>query len=154
VDKLVAVLVAEGHYDEAEKLARETLDTRRRILGPEHPKTLQSMVNLAYALKRLGRYAEQENLLRQALDIQRRVLGPQDPDRAVSAYNLACIAARGGRRDEAISLLGESVDHGMPSYVAAAMPGDSDLVTLHGDPRFEALVTRAKERAAAARKPN
>jgi len=154
VDKLVTVLVAEGHYDEAEKLARETLETRRRILGPEHPKTLQSMVNLAYALKRLGRYAEQENLLRQALDIQRRVLGPQDPDRAVSAYNLACIAARGGRRDEAISLLGESVDHGMPSYVAAAMPGDSDLVTLHGDPRFEALVTRAKERAAAARKPN
>ena len=154
VDKLVAVLVAEGHYDEAEKLARETLDTRRRILGPEHPKTLQSMVNLAYALKRLGRYAEQENLLKQVLDIQRRVLGPQDPDRAVSAYNLACIAARGGRRDEAISLLGESVDHGMPSYVAAAMPRDSDLVTLHGDPRFEALVARANELAAAARKPN
>src|SRR6202041_2923719 len=89
-----------------------------------------------------------------ALDIQRRVLGAEDPDRAVSDYTLACIAARGGRRDEAISLLGESVDHGMPSYVAAAMPGDSDLVTLHGDPRFEALVTRAKERAASARKPN
>jgi serine/threonine protein kinase/tetratricopeptide (TPR) repeat protein len=154
VDKLVAVLVAEGHYDEAEKLARETLDTRRRILGPEHPKTLQSVINLAYALKRLGRYAEQENLLKQVLDIQRRVLGPQDPDRAVSAYNLACIAARGGRRDEAISLLGESVDHGMPSYVAAAMPKDGDLVSLHGDSRFEALVTRAKERAAAAQHPH
>jgi hypothetical protein len=46
------------------------------------------------------------------------------------------------------------VDHGMPPFVAAVMPRDSDLASLHDDPRFQALVSRAKERAAAARKPN
>jgi serine/threonine protein kinase/tetratricopeptide (TPR) repeat protein len=144
----------EGRYAEAEKLERETLEITRRVLGPEHPKTLMSMIDLAYVLKRLGRTAEQEDLSRQALDIQRRVLGPEDPSRGLLAYNVACIAARGGRRDEALSLLSESVDHGMPPFVAAAMPKDNDLVSLHGDPRFEAIVSRAKERAAAARKPN
>jgi eukaryotic-like serine/threonine-protein kinase len=144
----------EGRYAEAEKLERETLEITRRVLGPEHPKTLMSMIDLAYVLKRLGRTAEQEDLLRQALDIQRRILGPEDPSRGLLAYNVACIAARGGRRDEALSLLSESVDHGMPPFVAAAMPKDNDLVSLHGDPRFEAIVSRAKERAAAARKPN
>jgi hypothetical protein len=34
------------------------------------------------------------------------------------------------------------------------MPKDGDLVSLHGDSRFEALVTRAKERAAAAQHPH
>jgi serine/threonine protein kinase/tetratricopeptide (TPR) repeat protein len=144
----------EGRYAEAEKLERETLEITRRVLGPEHPKTLMSMIDLAYVLKRLGRTAEQEDLSRQALDIQRRVLGPEDPSRGLLAYNVACIAARGGRRDEALSLLSESVDHGMPPFVAAAMPKDNDLVSLHGDPRFEAIVSRAKERAAVARKPN
>jgi eukaryotic-like serine/threonine-protein kinase len=147
-------LAFEGQYAEAEKLVRESFEIRRRIFGPEHPQTLLSMINLAYALKRLGRTAEQEELLRQALDIQRRVLGPEDPSRGLLAYNLACVTARGGRRDEALSLLSESIDHGMPPFAAAAMPKDNDLVSLHGDPRFEALVSRAKERAAAARKPN
>jgi eukaryotic-like serine/threonine-protein kinase len=147
-------LTFEGQYAEGEKLDRETLEIRRRVLGPEHPKTLFSMIDLAYALKRLGRTAEQEELLRQALEIQRRILGPDDPARGLLAYNVACIAAREGRRDEALSLLSESVDHGMPPFVAAVMPRDSDLISLHGDPQFETLVSRAKERAAAARKPN
>jgi eukaryotic-like serine/threonine-protein kinase len=153
-DSVSEALAFEGQYAEAEKMGRETLEIRRRIFGPEHPQTLVSMVALAYALKRLGRTAEQEELLRQALEIQRRVLGPDDPARGLLAYNVACIAAREGRRDEALSLLSESIDHGMPPFAAAAMPRDGDLVSLHGDPRFEALVSRAEERAAAGRKPN
>jgi eukaryotic-like serine/threonine-protein kinase len=153
-DSVSEALAFEGQYAEAEKMSRETLEIRRRIFGPEHPQTLVSMVALAYALKRLGRTAEQEELLRQALEIQRRVLGPDDPARGLLAYNVACIAAREGRRDEALSLLSESIEHGMPPFVAAAMPRDGDLVSLHGDPRFEALVSRAEERAAAGRKPN
>ena len=153
-DSVAEALAFEGQYAEGEKMSRETLEIRRRIFGPEHPLTLTSMINLAYALKRLGRTAEQEQLLRQALEIQRRSLGPDDPARGLLAYNVACIAAREGHRDEAISLLSESVDHGMPPFVAAVMQRDSDLASLHDDPRFQALVSRAKERAAAARKPN
>jgi len=37
----------EGHYSEAEKLGQQALESKRRILGPEHPDTLWSMVILA-----------------------------------------------------------------------------------------------------------
>lgn len=40
-------LAAEGRYDEAEKLSRETLESRLRILGPNHPDTAESEYNLA-----------------------------------------------------------------------------------------------------------
>ena len=37
MNNLALVLDDEGHYAEAEKLDRETLDVMRRVLGPEHP---------------------------------------------------------------------------------------------------------------------
>ena len=50
MNNLANVLDDEGHYAEAEKLYRETLDIRRRVLGPEHPDTLWSTNNLAVVL--------------------------------------------------------------------------------------------------------
>jgi non-specific serine/threonine protein kinase/serine/threonine-protein kinase len=151
---LANVLKDEGHYAEAEKLYRETLDVERRVLGPEHPRTLWLMNNLANVLTDEGRYAEAEKLFRKTLDIRRRVLGPESPDAASSTYNLSCIAARQGRRDEALSLLREAVDHGLRPGADLGMDTDPDLKSLHGDPRFAALVAHAKERAAAAQKRN
>ena len=40
MENLAGDLQSEGQYAEAEKLVRETLDIRRRVLGPEHPDTL------------------------------------------------------------------------------------------------------------------
>jgi eukaryotic-like serine/threonine-protein kinase len=151
---LASVLTREGRYAEAEKLLRETLDTQRRILGPEHPDTLSSMSNLAYALYYEGRYTEAEKLLRETLDIQRRVLGPERPDTAISTYQLACILARKGNGGQALSLLREAVDHGLRAAADLDIEKDPDLKSLHGDPRFAALVAHAKERAAAAQKPH
>jgi hypothetical protein len=57
--------------------------------------------------------------------------------------------------DQALSLLREAVDHGLPPYADLFMAKDLDLTSLHGDPRFDAVVAHAKERAAgAAHKPN
>jgi serine/threonine protein kinase len=154
MNNLAAVLHREGHYAEAEKLDRELLNVRRRVLGSEHPYTLTSMNNLANVLSYEGRYAEAEKIDRETLDIQRRVLGPEHPDTAISTYNLGCIAAHRDRRDEALSLLREAVDHGLSAPGALGMDKDPDLKSLHGDPRFAALVAHAKERAAATQKPN
>src|SRR5215472_2871232 len=76
MNNLAYVLADIGRYPEAEKLHREVLDIRRRVI-PEHPDTLKSMTNLAIVLSREGRYAEAEKLERDALAIQRRVLGPE-----------------------------------------------------------------------------
>jgi hypothetical protein len=54
-----------------------------------------------------------------------------------------------GRREEAISFLSESVDHGLDSSTASNMEKDTDLKSLHGDPRFALLVAHAKESATA-----
>lgn len=148
MSNLVAILGYEGLYAESEKVVRQTLDIQRRVLGPEHPDTLMAMNNLAVTLGYEGRYVEAEKLMKQTLDIQRRILGPHHPLTVRSIYDLGGLAARQGKRDEALSLLREAVDHGLPHDLS--IDKDPDLKSLHGDPRFAALVAHAKERAEAA----
>jgi hypothetical protein len=106
------------------------------------------MDNLAESLGLEGRYAEAEKLLRETRDIQRRVLGPEHPGTAISTDTLACILGLAGKRDEALSLLRDAVDHGLSPEMDLYIEKDPDLKSLHGDPRFDALVAHAKERAA------
>jgi Flp pilus assembly protein TadD len=152
MNNLSATLNLEGRYAEAETLLRTTLEIKRRVLGPQHPETLRSMVNLATSLRLEGHNSDAEKLGREALEIRRRVLGPDHPDVGLSNYNLAIVVEAEGRRTEALGLLRESVDHGLSPANCLGMEKDSDLKSLHGDPRFDALVAYAKDRAAAARK--
>jgi predicted negative regulator of RcsB-dependent stress response len=107
------------------------------------------MSNLADTLTQMGEYAKAEKLLTQARDIQRRVLGPDSPDTTLSTYNLGCVLAHQDKHDEALSALRDALDHGLSGWVALDMAMDPDLKSLHGDPRFDALVARAKARVAA-----
>jgi serine/threonine protein kinase len=154
MDGYATTLAEEHRNDEAEKLLRETLDIRHRVLGPDHRDTLMSMNNLANMLFLEARYGDAEKLAREALVIQRRVLGPDHPDTAMSIYNLGGIALHKGKPDEALSLLRDAVDHGLAPNIALHLENDPDLAALHGNARFSALVAHAKERAAAAQKPN
>jgi eukaryotic-like serine/threonine-protein kinase len=138
---LANVLADEKRSGEAEKLMRETLEIQRRVLGPEHSNTLESATNLATILDDEKRYAEAEKLQRETLEIQRRVLGPEHPATINSIYNLACDVAGEGKRDEALSLLRDVVAHGG----GLQMQTDPDLKSLHGDPRFAALVAKVKQ---------
>jgi eukaryotic-like serine/threonine-protein kinase len=149
-NNLANVLKLEGRFAEAEQLYRETLETRRRVLGPEHPATLGSMGNLAGILDSEGHYAEAEKLFRETLGLDRRIFGPENPNTAIATYNLGAVATHRGQDAQAIALLRESVDHGLPPPYALAMEKDPDLKSLHGDPRFAALVAHVKERTAAA----
>jgi non-specific serine/threonine protein kinase/serine/threonine-protein kinase len=148
MSSLASDLSAEGRHAEAEKLDRETLDIRGRTLGREYPGTLESMNNLADDLTAEGQYAEAEKLYREELDIDRRVFGTDYPETALAAYNLGCILARQNKRDEALSLLREAVEYGLPRKDVLEMEKDPDLKSLRGDPRFEALVARARQPAA------
>ena len=44
-----------GKYDAAEPLYRETLELSEKVLGKEHPNTLQSMNNLALLFESQGK---------------------------------------------------------------------------------------------------
>ena len=63
-------------------------------------------------------------------------------------YNAACASALAGRRDAALDLLAQAVEAGYT--LVDAIRADTDLATLHGDPRFDAALAGA-ERANTAR---
>jgi serine/threonine protein kinase/tetratricopeptide (TPR) repeat protein len=138
-----------GQLAEAEKFTRQAFDAQRRVLGPEHPTTLAAMDNLANILQAEHRYAEAESLTQETLEIRRRVLASDHPDTAATVYNLASLAALQGHRDSAFSLLQQAIDHGLSSGGLAGLAKDPDLKSLHADPRFAALVARAKQTAPA-----
>jgi serine/threonine protein kinase len=149
MSNLAATVTRERRYAEAEKLRRETLEVQRRVIGPEHPEYLMSKLRLATNLLEQGRYGEAEKLQREILEVQRRVLGPEHLETALTLYNLACTKAREGNGKESLELLSQTLEHGLEPGMALGIDKDPDLNSLHGNPRFEALVARAKERAAA-----
>ncbi len=140
---LADVLVAEAKYPEAEQLLRQDLEIESKTLGREHSDTLATMDSLGDLLTREGHYAEADKLLHETYDTRRRVLGREHLDTAETAESLAKLDALEGRRDEALAMLSEAVDHGLAPGKKQALSTEPELKSLHGDPRFEALVARA-----------
>ena len=58
MNNLAGALEEEGHYGEAEPLFREALDGSREVLGPAHPMTLVTQLNLIGNLAAQGRIEE------------------------------------------------------------------------------------------------
>ena len=159
MNNLAITLWLEGDFVGAEKIFREGLDINRRLYGAVDPHTASWMGNLAEDLTAEGRYAEAESLLRDRVDLDRRLLGSENPITAGDVYNVGCLEVRRGNRTEALSLLRQAIDHGLPRDGALGMEKDPDLKSLHGDPRFVALIAHAHElvrteTSAPARKPN
>jgi tetratricopeptide (TPR) repeat protein len=80
---------AVGDYDEARRLAEETLERRRHILGDDHPGTLVSMHNLAHTLNALGEHSQARRLAEETLERRRRTLGDDHPSTLASVSSLA-----------------------------------------------------------------
>ena len=97
-------LYSDGRYNEAETPILRVMETRRRMLGPEHPDTLTSMSNLASTYWNQGRWTEAEELEVQVMEIARRVLGPEHPSTLTSMGNLASTYTNQGRLTEAEEL--------------------------------------------------
>ena len=144
---LSSYLAYEGKLAEAEKLDRETLEIQLRVFGSENLNTIISMANLAEDERLLGRYEEAESLFRQTLGLQGRVLGPDQPETAETRHNLAGLLAQRGQTEVALSLLLQAIDHGLPPRVDLGIETDPMFNSLHGDPRFAALVAHAKKLA-------
>jgi RNA polymerase sigma factor (sigma-70 family) len=75
-----------------------------RLLGPDHPDTLNSRNSLAAAYLAAGRVAEAIPLFEQILAVRQRMLGPDDSETLISQNNLASAYQDAGRTAEAIRL--------------------------------------------------
>jgi tetratricopeptide (TPR) repeat protein len=98
-------LYRDGRWDEAEELFIQVMETRKRVLGQEHPDTLTSMANLASTYRKQGRWKEAEELQMQELYICLRVLGQEHPDTLKSMENLAWILKSQDRYNESLELM-------------------------------------------------
>jgi hypothetical protein len=65
------------------------MQTRRRVLGDEHPDTLTSLGNLASTYRMQGRWDKAEELEVEVMETSKRVLGDEHPDTLTSIANLA-----------------------------------------------------------------
>jgi Tetratricopeptide repeat len=74
------VLYDQGQYSEEERIFREVLKERERVLGPEHPDTLQTCFNLTGCLRAESKMKEAKAFAKRAAEGALRVLGPENPD--------------------------------------------------------------------------
>ena len=75
-----------------------------RLLGPDHPDTLNSRNSLASAYLAVGRAAEAIPQFEQTLAVRKRLLGSDHPDTLTSQNNLAVAYQDDGQAAEAIRL--------------------------------------------------
>jgi serine/threonine protein kinase/tetratricopeptide (TPR) repeat protein len=89
-----------GLFSRAHALAGNALENRRRLLGANHPKTLESENQLGWILDREGHDTEAEKLVQQTLRTERRVLGPEDSITLAAMDHLATILEKLGNYQE------------------------------------------------------
>jgi len=104
-DTLGQVYSSLGLNEKAEVFLSRAVETHRRVLGPEHPRTLRSMAGLGSVLQPLGRWSEAEAIYRQVLPVQERVLGRDHRDTLATAHGLASALLALTRLDEAEPIL-------------------------------------------------
>ncbi|KAH7010788.1 uncharacterized protein B0I36DRAFT_210186, partial [Microdochium trichocladiopsis] len=98
-----------GEYSRAEVLGEEAAQTRKNILGPDHPDTLTSMANLASTYCNQDRWDEAEKLEVEVMETRKAKLGADHPDTLNSMGNLAFTWHSQGRQKDALALMQDCV---------------------------------------------
>jgi serine/threonine protein kinase len=109
-DVMGNVYTSLGLYPKGGALLQRAVETKKRVLGPNSPKTLLSMSNLAWNLQRQGHYDESEKLGRKALEGQMRLLGPDDKDSLRTASDLSWTFYELGKYAESEKLLTQTLE--------------------------------------------
>ena len=124
---------------------REKLLDAAKMMVSEADRTLQQDPSNGAALGILaGGYAILGEGERAREWIERAIL--IDPDNLTMRYNFACVlAGHLGDKPGAMGLLERALSHGGETLVDAAAT-DPDLDSLREEPRFEAVLTRARKR--------
>jgi eukaryotic-like serine/threonine-protein kinase len=142
---LGVTLMREGRYAEAEKLESEVTETRRRVFGPAQTSTLQSMEMQALCLSAAGNYSEADKTFRDVIDTAQKTEQPAVVSEAW--YNFGVAEAKRGRSNDALADLDRAASNGLVS--PGQISNDPELASLHGDPRFDAIVAKARQASAA-----
>lgn len=94
----------QGRYGEAQAIAREALDERRRVYGDAHSSVGAALDAIAEALRRDGKPAEAESIFREAVAHATGVLGEGHPTVTARMANLANALHNQGKYEEALQM--------------------------------------------------
>jgi Flp pilus assembly protein TadD len=127
-----------GDLGTAERLQREVLAGRRKVLGEPHRDVAGALANLAVTLERRGDFTAADTLLGQALAMYRKV-GGADPDHWSLMVDLATVKLKRGDETGAVRLAREIAS--FPRDVVRAWGGDmgakfialARVAATHGD---------------------
>jgi len=71
--------------------AKRILEIQEKELGPQHPKTADNLIDLAWLYRVEGEHSKAELLYQRALKIREKILGPEHPDTASNPGSVAPI---------------------------------------------------------------
>jgi tetratricopeptide (TPR) repeat protein len=138
---LAKILIQEGKYEEAEKLARQVYEIQVRVLGPQHLDSLSTLQTLGTALVHTGRYDDAKQLFTDAIE---KVSKTQQSNVAMAWIKFAYVAVAAHDADGAIQDIREAINNGYKEV--ERIRTDDDLQSLRADPRFGALLADAEKR--------
>jgi tetratricopeptide (TPR) repeat protein len=101
--------IQKGKYQKEISFAEKSVETAKRIWGPEEPATADALDDLGLLLKKDGNYVKAEPLFQEALRICRKVLGSEDRSTALSLSNLAFLYKTMGEYGKAEPLYQEAL---------------------------------------------
>ncbi|MDD9381379.1 tetratricopeptide repeat protein [Streptomyces sp. ZAF1911] len=104
------VLNAQGMGVQAIPLLERAITARTRLLGKDHPDSLESCGVLGQACHLAGDLLRAFDLLKQDADDCRRLFGDEDPETLTARSNLASVLQDMGYDDEAIEIFGEVLE--------------------------------------------
>ena len=83
-DAIIARTLSDAEYRHGVVLAQKQLDTRRRLLGEDHPDVAVSLAALGELVRLQGDWVGAFDLYTRALELRRKILGEKHPDFALS----------------------------------------------------------------------
>jgi tetratricopeptide (TPR) repeat protein len=106
---VASCLSGAGEFQEAERIHRELLATRARVLGPETAQVGTNWQAIGVSLVHQGRHEEAAEALENSLRIFERVYGPDHWIVISARRNVAVAILRCGRTQEGLALLDEAI---------------------------------------------
>ena len=107
---LSSIYASLGDFPTALELAQRSLETRRKELGDDDPKTLESKNGVASIMKHAGRNEEALRMMKEAYEARCRILGKHDPDTLRALADMGSVVADLGRLNEAEKILREVIE--------------------------------------------
>lgn len=126
-------------WAKTEEQARAALDIRRRVLGPTHEKTMETLGRLSFVYTFTAQLDEQADVLRELIAAEEQVYGAESEETLASKANLALVLTEKGNLREARDVAEDLVE------VRKRVLGEEAPLTLNAE-IVHALITLWQER--------